>query len=209
MGAAIDPKEHDLPDLVGGWSLERYAVTRDASVDLFVPREPDALLDDVEVQERNRYNDSMPYWAWVWDSAPVLARQVAEDLGDRSRPARVLEVGAGLGLVGLGVAAALGPRAEVLLTDHDPDAVRALEAQIVKNGATRTRAMHFDWNEPRALAGERFDVVIGCDVTYEARSHEPLLGLLGSALDRDGVAWFGDPGRTRAPGFVRRAEAAG
>ena len=113
MGATIDPKEHALPDLVGGWSLERYAITGAASVDLFVPREPDALLDDVEVQERNRYNDSMPYWAWVWDSAPVLARQVAEDLSDRSRPARVLEVGAGLGLVGHGVAAALGTRAAV------------------------------------------------------------------------------------------------
>lgn len=198
-----------LPDIEGGWSTESYAVSRDVAVRLHVPRTPDALLDDSEVLERNRYNDAMPYWAWVWDSAPLLARQVVEGMEAAGSRARVLEVGAGLGLVGLGVAASLRGRADVLLTDHDPAAVQALGAQIELNGLTNVAAAELDWGSPGALAGERFDVVIGCDVVYEARSHELLLALLDAHLAERGAAWFGDPGRSRLPGFVRRAEAAG
>lgn len=209
MTDPIDVRGLGLPDLPGGWSLEAYPIHDDVDIELYVPVEPDALLDDTEVQERNRYNDAMPYWAWIWDSAPRLARQISGDLHGRSGPISILEVGAGLGFAGLGVAAALGPRAEVLLTDHDPAAVQALGVQIDRNRPVRARASALDWNKPRALEDQRFDVIIGCDVIYEARSHEPLLALLGAHLASDGVAWFGDPGRTRAPGFVRRAEGAG
>ncbi|MEM8710474.1 MAG: hypothetical protein AAGG01_05945, partial [Planctomycetota bacterium] len=85
----------ELPSLEGGWELGEYDL-----VSLWVPREPDALLDDAGVQERNRFNDTMPYWAWLWDSAPTMMRALI----DRCVGGRVLEVGAGLGLVGLGVA---------------------------------------------------------------------------------------------------------
>lgn len=199
----------ELPEIEGGWAVESYDVRDGVAVRLHVPRTPDVLLDDAEVQERNRYNDAMPYWAWVWDSAPVLARQVAASVGDVGRSARALEVGAGLGLVGLGVAASLGGRAEVLLTDHDPAAVQALRAQIALNGLANASAAELDWESPHALRGQRFDVVIGCDVVYEARSHGPLLALLEAYLAERGAAWFGDPGRTRLPGFLRRAAASG
>jgi len=199
----------ELPHVPGGWATEAYDVRDGVAVRLHVPRTPDVLLDDAEVQERNRYNDAMPYWAWVWDSAPVLARQVVDGLDGGPRRVRALEIGAGLGLVGLGVAASLGPRADVLLTDHDPAAVQALDAQIELNGLANATADELDWESPRALEGRSFDVVIGCDVVYEARSHGPVLALLEAHLARGGAAWFGDPGRTRLPGFLRRAESAG
>ena len=211
-GDEVDAKALALPELTGGWALECFWVPDlDEGVDLelYVPCEPDALLDDVVVQERNRYNDAMPYWAWIWDSAPHVLGSIIRGLGSDRKSARVLEVGAGLGFVGLGLAKALGPAAQVLVTDHDPDAVQTLRAQIERNGLSNASAMELDWNDASALEGQSFDVVIGCDVAYEARSHAPLLELLAAALAPFGVAWFADPGRTRAPGFKRRAEELG
>lgn len=201
-----------LPPLEGGWELETFGSHGGAPLRLFVPRAPDALLDDAEVQERNRFNDAMPYWAWVWDAAPVMVGQLAAALRDpgRGRPLRVLELGAGLGLVGLGLGCALGEGVRVTLTDHDPTAVRAMAVQIEVNGLGRsTTAEELDWNAPWPDDRERHDVVIASDVLYEARSHEPILGLLGRCLAPGGTAWFADPGRARSPGFLRRAEARG
>lgn len=201
-----------LPALEGGWELKTYGAHGGEPLRLFVPRSPDALLEDAEVQERNRFNDAMPYWAWVWDAAPLMVEQLVRELRSRvgERPLRVLELGAGLGLVGLGVGGALGDRARLTLTDHDPTAVQAMGVQIELNGLGPTaETAELDWNAPWPADAEPFDVVIASDVLYEARSHEPILGLLRRCLAPGGTAWFADPGRARSPKFLGRAEARG
>ena len=66
-----------FPPLAGGWELRTFDLPGGARVELRAPRDPERLLDDEAVQERNRFNDSMPYWAWIWDSAPTMARLLA------------------------------------------------------------------------------------------------------------------------------------
>lgn len=195
----MDPAApYELPTIVGGW--ERRAFDLEPPVELWVPKNPDALLDDEAVQERHRFNDSMPYWAWIWDSAPTFARALQRH--DFDAAARVLELGAGLGLNG--IAFASRTRASVTLTDHDPLALDALRVNVELNGVD-AHVADLDWRRPDAIEAGAFDVVLGCDVSYEGQAHEPLLEVLDHALASGGVAHLADPGRARLPQFLKRA----
>lgn len=203
--APPSPADAPFPPLPGGWELVPYDLGEGTTLELRVPKDPDLLLDDAGVLERNRFNDAMPYWAWIWDSAPAMARLLVR------RPwasgARVLELGAGLGLVGLALAKARGCR--VLLTDHDPLALQAARAQVRASGLAGVDVASFDWNDPATGPVGPFDGVLGCDVTYEAGFHGPVLDTIERLLAPDGAAFVADPGRTRLPGFAARAVARG
>src|SRR5437016_907920 len=43
------------------------------------PADPDRLLDDPGVLDWNRRDDYMPYWAYLWPSAYLLAEAVARE----------------------------------------------------------------------------------------------------------------------------------
>ena len=78
---------------------------------------------------------------------------------------------------------------------------RRLTRAIRQQGAPHVALAH----DPEG----RFDLILGCDVAYEAKLQEPLLDVVDRYLAPGGVALFADPGRTRLPGFVRRATARG
>src|SRR5580692_7604768 len=72
------------------------------TIRLVRPADPDLLLEDPLVIDWNRDDDYMPYWAYLWPAAYLLAERVAsepwaEGLPD-SGPVEVLEIGCGLGL---------------------------------------------------------------------------------------------------------------
>ena len=114
------------PDGVAGRSLRRVLIRHALRRRAARARRPrrcargrrsaDELIDEEAFDE----DEFLPYWAELWPSGVALAERVAElDL----RGARVLELGAGLGLPSL--AAALGG-ADVLATDWAEDAVELL-----------------------------------------------------------------------------------
>src|SRR5262249_46177645 len=79
------------------------------------PTEPDRLLDESTVHDWNRRDDYMPYWAYLWPAAYLLAEAVACE--DWPENLEVLEIGCGLGLAGLtGLACGL----RVQFSDYDP-----------------------------------------------------------------------------------------
>ncbi len=75
------------------------------------PADPDRLLDDPAVLHWNRRDDYMPYWAYLWPGAYLLAETLLKKVsGTVSPPEKVsgtvlsfdtLEIGCGLGLAGL------------------------------------------------------------------------------------------------------------
>jgi len=199
--------ESRLPELAGGWARQSHEVSAGLEVDLFVPAAPDALLDDDAVVARNEFNDSMPYWAWLWDSAPAMARRIAA--APPASGARILELGAGLGLVGIAAALAAQGPAELTLSDHDPLSLAVLPVNAALNGLDGTRTWDLDWRELERSEPGVFDLLVGCDVAYEARLQEPLLDVVERYMAPGGSALFADPGRTRLPGFLRRARARG
>jgi predicted nicotinamide N-methyase len=144
--------------------------------------------------------DDIPYWPVAWPAGLALARFLAEqDLAGQ----RVLEVGSGVGISGLGAAVA---GAEVLVTDNQPPALR-LAMMNARRNQVSLRATVADW---RAWPVQgRFHQVVGSDVTYEPAAFPALLSLLDQTLLPGGEVFLTDPGRLMTTVFQRGAIEAG
>jgi predicted nicotinamide N-methyase len=171
------------------------------TVRLARPADPDRLLDDPAVLEWNRRDDYMPYWAYLWPGAYLLAERVARGLEFVSRASascvEAIEIGCGLGLAGL---VALGRGVRVRFTDYDPAPLRFVARSAIENGFDRTRfaTRLLDW---RNLPDERFPLILGADVLYETRLVPLVANLLERMMPVDGVGLIASPYRVAAEGF--------
>ena len=183
-----------LPSIPGGWT-EREWVIEGQSFLLVLPAVPDAFLEDPEVQAAFDRDEYMPYWAYLWPAALKMVTTILK--ADWPIHAEVLEIGAGIGIVGL---AGLSRGLNVTISDYEPKAVELALYNARQNGFTHGQGMVLDWRSPPA---KQYPVIWGCELLYEDRHHEPLLKLIRQILTRDGVAWFVDGGRMRAERFCR------
>jgi len=164
----------------------------------FQVSDPDALADAVDPEAFER-DERFPYWAELWPSAVALAAFVLErGIG---RGFRALELGCGLGLVG--VAAGL-VGAGVTFTDYEPDALAFARANHALNLGVPAPARVVDWRDPpRDLSAP---LVLAADVLYELRFLEPFLRTLRRVVAPGGTAYVAEPGRRIAEGAVERLE---
>ncbi|HJS44997.1 MAG TPA: methyltransferase [Rhizomicrobium sp.] len=129
-----------------------------------------------------------PYWAFAWAGGQALARYVL-DHPQIVRGKRVLDIGAGSGLVGL--AAGRAGAAKVLAADIDAFACAAIRLNAAANGCDIAVTKEDLIGAPLA-----WDVILVGDLFYERPLAERLLtwlGLLGVP------ALLGDPGRNYFP----------
>ncbi len=189
-----------LPVIPFGWTEAEFRVL-DRSFRLMVPFRPDSLLDSPEVLSANALDDYMPYWAYLWPAALQIAESILQNPWPRET--RVLELGCGLGLVGI---AALAAGCQVSLTDYDVNAITTARLNAALNGFPDADAFVLDWRSPPELT---YSVIVGCDVTYESRNHAPILDLIDRMLEPDGFCWIADGGRNAAPAFVDLARMRG
>lgn len=132
-----------------------------------------------------------PLWAYLWPAGMVLADLVATELAPRLRGRAVVELGCGLGALGIAAARAGG---RVTLTDEEPEALALAQANATANGVA-VRLHRLEWSRvPDALAGA-FDVVLGSDITYSPDQIAPLLGALDTLLAPGGEAFIADADR--------------
>jgi predicted nicotinamide N-methyase len=171
------------------------------SISLERPADPDRLLDDPAVLDWNRRDDYMPYWAYLWPGAYLLAEAVAREPwpakeGDESQR-QALEIGCGLGLAGLvGMARGL----LVTFTDYDPAPLEFVARSAALNGfepGQYSRRL-LDW---RNLAPEKYAIILGADVIYESRLVPLVANLLAQLLSPAGVALIASPYRVAAERF--------
>ena len=144
---------------------------------------------------------SIPYWARLWPSGYALALELAS--APPQPGARVLELGAGLGLPSV-VAARAG--ADVLATDGASDAV-AFTAHNLALNDLGGRAAQADWAEHGDLLVEQgpFDLVLAADVLYTIANKETALELFPSLLAPGGEIRLADPDRANARNFLAAA----
>lgn len=190
----------ELPAIPGGWK-ETTVPILDRQFQLAVPAHPDAFLDAPATHEANARDGYMPYWAYLWPASRAMARAVC--LQQWPTGAAALEIGSGLGLVGL---AGWSCGLRVLFSDYDEDAVRTAVFNARRNTFSMAQGRVLDWRNP---PHEQVPILLGCDVLYEVRHHVPILDLIESTLEEDGVAWLGDPGRVHAAKFFQRARERG
>jgi predicted nicotinamide N-methyase len=127
------------------------------------------------------------------------------DQREGSAPIEALEIGCGLGLAGL-VGLARGLR--VVFSDYDPGPFEFVIRSAAENGfdPARFATCLLDW---RRLSDERFPVILGSDVLYEARLVPLVAHLLATMLAPGGLGLIASPFRVTASEFPAAAASCG
>jgi predicted nicotinamide N-methyase len=129
-----------------------------------------------------------PYWAFAWAGGQALARYLL-DHPETVAGKRVLDIGAGSGLVA--IAAGKAGAASVLAADIDAFSCAAIKLNAAANDCAILVTQH----DLIGSAGD-WDVILVGDLFYERPLAEGLLAWLGK-LNRP--ALLGDPGRNYFP----------
>jgi predicted nicotinamide N-methyase len=167
----------------------------DLDVELLRVADVDALLDRLPTMPF-RPDDRLPYWADLWPSALALAGFLWRTVELQGQ--RVLELGCGLGLVGI-VASLKG--AAVTLTDYEADALAFARYNVVHNQCLQAEVRHLDWHAPRLT--DTYPWIIASDILYERRHFRPLWQLLERHLAPQGRFIVAEPNRPVARDFFR------
>ncbi len=144
--------------------------------------------------------ENFPFWVKIWEAAIVLA----DFMASLKPVTRVLEIGAGLGIVGL-TAAAFGHE-EVVITDYEEECLDFLRLNVAFNKLENAVVEKLDWREPKELG--KFDIIVGAEVVFSGRYFEHLYRLFHKYLAPGGVVYLAhdkERMRTLAP-FLYLAE---
>jgi predicted nicotinamide N-methyase len=138
-----------------------------------------------------RANVDPPFWAFAWAGGQALARHVL-DRPEIVRGRRVLDFGAGSGL--LAIAAARAGAARAIAAEIDPVACAAITLNAPLNQvAVEILAEDVIDRDPGA------DLVLVGDMCYERALAERLVRWLRALAGRGVTVLLGDPGRTYRP----------
>jgi len=133
-----------------------------------------------------------PYWAFAWAGGQALARFIL-DHPDEVRGRRVLDFGAGSGLVAIAAMKAGARQA----TAAEIDAFAA--AAIGLNAALNEVAIEIETEDLLGSAPAPWETVLIGDMCYERPLAERLTLWLKDQAQRGAAVLLGDPGRTYLP----------
>lgn len=125
----------------------------------------------------------LPYWTRIWPATMVLAKLLLER---PSRPGeRLLELGAGRGLVGL-FAATAGYR--VTISDASALALDFSRATAELNDLEGVDFQVVDWTDPGIMP--RFDVIVGSEILYLKSQFPAMVAFLKTHLEPGGEVFL-------------------
>lgn len=133
-----------------------------------------------------------PYWAYAWAGGAVLARYIL-DRPETVAGLRVLDLGAGSGLVG--IAAAKAGASQVIASEIDRNGVAALGLNAAANGV----AIAVVGEDITAGPPPPVDVVAAGDLFYRQDLADRVIPFLDRCLAAGINVLIGDPGRAYLP----------
>jgi predicted nicotinamide N-methyase len=137
-----------------------------------------------------------PFWAKVWPAARAMTEFLLSH-PDLTNNKKVLEIGAGIGLPSFSIASNIS---ELIISDHDPDAVALLDKNIALLGLKNTRALLIDWNHfPPDLHA---DTILLSDINYAPEQFESLLKLMKLWMESGTTVVLSTPQRIMGVPFV-------
>ena len=168
------------PVTINGQTLKLFTP---ASIDRFI--NPDDMMDN------------FPLWAKIWEASGVLASYLA---GMPPNPMKtMLEIGCGLGMVGIAAARA-GHR--ITMTELNPDALNFARANALANDCPQIAIERLDWNAPQ-LDG-RFDTIVGSETVYKTEDIDGLEALFDRYLNPGGTIILAEGVRRTGVDFWER-----
>jgi predicted nicotinamide N-methyase len=153
---------------------------------------PSSRLSRLLAADEDGEDPPPPYWAYHWAGGTVLASYIL-DRPETVAGLRVLDLGAGSGVVG--IAAAKAGATVVIAADVDANAVAAIGLNAAANGV-RITAIGED-----LVAGDppSVDLVAVGDLFYEEGLAIRVTGFLDRCLAAGIKVLVGDPGRAYLP----------
>ena len=133
-----------------------------------------------------------PYWAYPWGGGLALARYVL-DHPELVHGYRVLDLGAGSGIVG--IAAAKSGARDVIAVDIDRYAVTATQLNAAANGVRLSTLRGDIIDEP----GPTVDVVLVGDLFYDENLAKRVTAFAHRCVEQRIDVLIGDPYRTFLP----------
>lgn len=209
----VDPMEMTLQDILDRLS-ERYELEvspvniGDKQVKLLqIKNLEEYVVKKVETEEVPAFDQPadevlyylkrLPWWAKVWEPSFVLALFMGNQPIVPGR--RMLEIGAGLGFVGI-YTALCGH--DVTISDVEPDALLFARANALLNGLENLEVLSLDWSLP--FEGRPYDVIFGSEVVYDRGTYDMLVNFLDGALKPDGIVFLAKNRDLKTPLFFAK-----
>jgi predicted nicotinamide N-methyase len=136
--------------------------------------------------------DPPPYWAYHWAGGAALARYIL-DRPESVAGLRVLDLGAGSGIVA--IAAAVAGAREVIAADIDPNAIAAIGLNAAANNVNVATIC----DDLIARAPPSVDLIAIGDLFYEGALAARVTIFLDACLSAGVAVLIGDPGRAHLP----------
>jgi len=166
---------------------------RGRSFKFFVAKSLESYVDSQDI-----FND-FPLWIKIWEASMVLADYLA---GLKVEPEkRFLEIGCGLGLVGI-VASAFGHH--VTVTEYNHDALNFARANALLNKVSNIEIREMNWNNPQIQGS--FDTIIGSEIIYKESDFPSILNLFRTYLKDGGEVILAEGIRKTSMEFMRQME---
>eukprot|EP01124_Arcella_intermedia_P015937 TRINITY_DN22485_c0_g1_i1.p1 TRINITY_DN22485_c0_g1~~TRINITY_DN22485_c0_g1_i1.p1 ORF type:complete len:240 (+),score=42.20 TRINITY_DN22485_c0_g1_i1:26-721(+) len=129
----------------------------------------------------------------IWEGASALCEYLLTNK-QQFIGKSILELGSGVGLVGIFTALLL-PNQKIVLTDANSDALTVLSRNLSNNvpaSSPQPDVIKLDWEEDKsnfiAQYPDLFDYIIGSDIIYSKESVIPLLSTIQTLLKPNGKA---------------------
>jgi 2-polyprenyl-3-methyl-5-hydroxy-6-metoxy-1,4-benzoquinol methylase len=177
---------------------------------LYVPVSPDDLLAAIDEEAERQAEERLPYYGTLWPAGEALAHHLLPETSKTSKTSKtlegvhVLDLGCGLGVVGL---AAARQGARVTFVDWEERGLELVRASAQAQGLVPEALVVADWRA-RGTIG-LFGRIFAADVLYEVRNVAAVAGFLARHLEPGGEAWLADPGRVPAERFEAALGGAG
>ncbi|TPN89981.1 methyltransferase [Mesorhizobium sp. CU2] len=161
-------------------------------IQLYLAHPGSGLRRLLEPDDDSKAEPQPPYWAYAWAGGAVLARYIL-DKPSVVAGRRMLDLGAGSGLVGMAAAKA-GAR-EVIAAEIDRNGIAALRLNAAANGVA------IDIVDKDITAGlpPAVDLVLAGDVFYAQEVGLRMMPFLDRCLAAGIEVLVGDPGRAWLP----------
>ena len=137
-----------------------------------------------------------PYWAKIWASAHAMTQFLQEEPSWLKNKI-VLEIGAGIGVPSLSIAALTY---KTIISDYAPDAVSVIQENIEHLKLSNALAVCIDWNHiPDEMIA---DTILLSDTNYEPAAHNHLFLLIEIFINKGSTVILATPNRLASNPFI-------